>query len=275
MAEVWRVVAMASYIIRGGEEGKARLGIISEVLEPSSTGLLRTAGIAEGFRCLDVGCGGGNTALSMARIVGPTGRVVGIDMDPVKMSLAARDAAAQNLTNVEFRTGDATALDEDAEYDLVYARVLLTHLADPDEVLARMVRATKPGGPVVLEDLDHTAVFCHPRCAALERYVELYNELSRRRGGDPEIGPKLVGLMRRAGLEHIRVGVVQPVFLEGQAKRIHQLTLDNIADAVLATGLADAQGVEALKAELDAYADDPDTMVSFPRIFQVIGRRPQ
>jgi hypothetical protein len=65
------------------------------------------------------------------------------------------------------------------------------------------------------------------------------------------------------------------VFLEGQAKRIHQLTLENIADAVLATGLADAQGVEALKAELDAYTGEPATMVSFPRIFQVIGRRPR
>jgi SAM-dependent methyltransferase len=265
---------MASYIIRGGEEGRARLGVISEVLEPSSTGLLRTAGIAEGLRCLDLGCGGGHTAVAMARLVGTTGRVVGIDMDAVKVSLAERAAAAQNLPNVEFRTGDATALNDDGEYDLVYARVLLTHLADPEKVLARMVRAVKPGGPVVLEDLDHTAVFCHPHCAALDRYIELYNELSRRRGGDPEIGPKLVGMMRRAGLDHFAVGVVQPVFLDGQAKRIHQLTLENIADAVLATGLADVKEVETLTAELDAYTDDPDTMVAFPRIFQVIGRRP-
>jgi SAM-dependent methyltransferase len=264
---------MTSYIIRGGEEGKARLGVINEALEPSSMGVLRTAGIAEGYRCLDLGCGGGDMALSMARMVGPTGRVVGIDMDPVKMSLATQAAAEQELANVEFRTGDVTGLNDDAAYDLVYARLLLTHLVDPDEVVARMARAVTPGGPVVLEDLAHSALFCHPPCPAIDRYVELYGELSRGRGGDPEIGPKLVGLMRRAGLEDVRVGVVQPVFLAGRAKRIIQLTLENIADGLLAAGLADAEEVDALMAQLDAYTDDPDTLVSFPRIFQVIGRR--
>lgn len=143
----------------------------------------------------------------MARMVGPTGQVLGIDMDPVKIDLARRDAADDELAAVEFRTGDATALDADGEFDLVYARFLLTHLREPTATLHRMVRAVKPRGVVVIEDLDHSAVFAYPHCAALEEYLKIYDRIAMLRGGDPAIGPKLPGLLRGVGLVDVRLNV--------------------------------------------------------------------
>ena len=137
-----------------------------------------------------------------------------------------------------------------------------------------MVAAVEPSGLVVVEDLDHTAVFSYPPSPALERYVELYDEVARQRGGDPAIGPKLPGMLRRAGVDDLRVRVLQPVFMTGDAKRIHQITLVNVADALTAAGMATTEDIAALGAGLSAYADDPDTMISFPRIFQVHGRKP-
>src|SRR4029078_7636063 len=180
---------MVNYVIRGGEEGRARLSVIGDALAASTAALLGSAKLGAGMRCLDLGGGGGDVPRMMARAVGPGGHVVGIDMDAVKVGLAQQDARDQRLAHAEFRTGDAAALDADSEYDLVYARLLLTHLNDPEATLRRMIAAAVPGGVVVVEDLEHSAVFAFPNCPALDRYVELYNELASRRGGDPDIGP--------------------------------------------------------------------------------------
>jgi SAM-dependent methyltransferase len=267
-------VVVTSYVIRGGHEGKARMSVISRALECSTLALLGAAGLAPGICCLDLGCGGGDVSLAMARIVGPTGRVVGIDMDPVKMDLARRDATDAQLANVEFVTADATTLDADAAYDLVYARFCLTHLVEPAQTLERMVRAVRPGGKVVVEDLDHTAVFAVPRCRAIDEYVQIYNETCRRRGGHPDIGPELRTLFRAAGLEDVQISMVQPVFADGEAKHVHDITLANVTEAVLASGLMSATQLEALREQIVAFAHDPDTIVAFPRIYQVVGRRP-
>jgi SAM-dependent methyltransferase len=265
--------AVVDYVIRGGEEGRARLSVIGEALAASTAALLESADLGAGMRCLDLGCGGGDVTLMMARAVGPGGHVVGIDMDAVKVRLAQQDARNHGLGHVEFRTGDAAALDANSEYDLVYARLLLTHLNDPEATLRRMIAAVEPGGVVVVEDLEHSAVFAYPKCPALDRYVGLYNDLACRRGGDPDIGPKLPGLLRRCGLDDIHLCLTQPVFLDGPAKRIHNVTLENVKESLLATGVATAIQITSLAAELETYADTPGTIVAFPRIFQLHGRR--
>ena len=82
---------MSSYVIRGGAAGKARLSVISHALETSTAALLDSAGVREGMRCLDLGCGGGDVTLALARLVGPSGEVVGIDMDTVKLAISRTD----------------------------------------------------------------------------------------------------------------------------------------------------------------------------------------
>ena len=66
--------------------------MVSQALEPSTAALLDGAGVREGMRCLDLGCGGGDVTLALARLVGPSGRVIGIDMDAVEIELAQQDA---------------------------------------------------------------------------------------------------------------------------------------------------------------------------------------
>jgi len=134
-----------------------------------------------------------------ARLEGPHGSVVGIDIDGVKLSLAQQEAEHERLTNVAFQVRDATALDALGTYDLVYARFLLTHLRDPQMMVQQMVRAAKPGGVIVVEDLDHAAIFCHPACAALDRHIRLYNQVVRLKGADPEIGPSCRSCCGRPG----------------------------------------------------------------------------
>ena len=97
---------------------------------------------------------------------------------------------------------DADDLDYGEGFDLVYARLLLTHLNDPLDTLQRVVKAAKPSGVIVIEDMDHSAIFCHSACTALEQYIALYDQLACMKGAYREIGPKLPALFRQAGLEN-------------------------------------------------------------------------
>src|SRR5438874_2523697 len=79
-----------TYVLRGGNKGAERLRLLAAVKWPATKTLLDMVGLQEGMHCLDVGCGTGAVTLQMAEIVGPTGRVVGIDMDERGLGLTRR-----------------------------------------------------------------------------------------------------------------------------------------------------------------------------------------
>ena len=264
---------MSRYVISGGKDGKERLKLLSQVMAPTTSQLLKTAGIGEGMTCLDVGCGGGFVTRLLADFVGPRGKVVGTDMDNVILALAREDVEAERLENVEFRHADASVCQDEAAYDLVYARFLLTHLSEPEKCLDTMLKACKPGGLIVIEDIDFTGNFCYPRFPAYERYTELYQEVVRRRGGDPNIGHKLPGMLRKAGVQDVRVSVAQPAHLEGEGKLVTAITMMRIADSVISEGLAPQDEVDRVIAELNEVASNPEFLMGLPRIFQSWGRR--
>jgi 2-polyprenyl-3-methyl-5-hydroxy-6-metoxy-1,4-benzoquinol methylase len=139
----------ARYTIAGGAAGKQRLDVLARVCEPGTRVLLDNVGIGAGARCLDIGCGGGHVSRELAQRAGLGGSVLGVDLDETVLELARADVVAVGITNVEFRCDDAANLDE-ASYDVVFARFLLSHVADPALVVERMVRALKPGGAAIV-----------------------------------------------------------------------------------------------------------------------------
>jgi ubiquinone/menaquinone biosynthesis C-methylase UbiE len=262
------------YLIRGGLDGRVRLRVLARVMWPSTRELLARVGVPEDARCLDVGCGGGDVTIPLARLA-PRGQVVGTDVDEVKLELARAEALAAGVENVEFRLEDVTEPPRRAEwFDLVYARFLLTHLPDPAEVVARLVARLQPGGVLVVEDIDCSGHFCHPESAAFRRYVELYTMAARARGGDPGIGPRLPSLLAEAGLDVLGMHVVQPAGFHGDVTIIAPLTLEAIGDAAVGAGLATAEELARLLDDLSAFARTPGTVSSIPRVVQAWGRRP-
>ena len=261
------------YVIRGGQEGKRRLELLGRIMWPTTFQLLQRTGIRAGMRCLDIGCGGGDVTLGLARLAGPVGKVVGIDMDVMKLEAARQEAARQNLANVEFRQANVYEWSEDGVYDRIYARFLLTHLPDPPAALASMRHALRPGGRLIIEDIDFSGSFCHPPCAAYERYVELYRSVVRRRKGDADIGPKLHGLLVQGGFQSVHLQLVHPFHVDQEGKELSLSTLINIAEAVLAEGLADQAEMDRVIAELEAFTNDLTTVLSLPRVFQAWGGR--
>lgn len=260
------------YVIRGGVEGRERLRLLSEVMGPSTRALLADVGIAAGSVCLDVGCGGGDVTFELARTAGPTGRAVGVDFDETKLDIARRESAQQGLSNIAFEAQDVTEWEPREPFDVVYARFLLTHLAKPGGLIAAMRRHIRPGGVLVVEDVDFRGHFAEPNCRALSRYVEFYTKTVQTRGADPNIGPRLPGLLREAGFEDIQMKLVHPAALEGGIKLLACVTLESIAEAVLDDSLTTEEELRETIEELYAFARDPHTVLGGPRVFQAWGR---
>lgn len=265
---------MSTYVLRGGSEGAKRLRVLAEVSWPATERLLKTVEVRDGWKCLDVGCGNGHVAIKLAGMVGPAGRVVGEDFDSAVLE-EAREEAAQAGAKVEFRQRAVSDLQEGEGYNLVYARFLLSHLADPAEGLASLIRASSPGGLIVVEDVDFQSCFSWPPSPAVERYGELYRETAIRLGADPLIGPKLVGMFLDAGLLDVRFEAIQPLFREGDGKQMPQITLEHIREKVVAQGLAGHEEIIRVVEELDQLRQDPKSIMGHPRIFQVWGHRPR
>jgi len=195
-------------------------------------------------------------------------------MDEVKLQIAREEAAACGASNVEFHSLDFRQHAADGTYDVVYARFLLTHLPDPASAGRAFFDYVRPGGIVAVEDIDFSGNFTFPPSPAAERYSELYVATVLRRGADPNIGPKLPSLLIDAGFADVGVAVVQPVGLTGEAKLLNPITMQGIADAVVADDLASREEIDRLVEELFSFAADPRTLAGLPRVVQAWGRRP-
>jgi len=238
----------------------------------STSSLLADVGISMGSICLDVGCGGGDVTFELARAVGPTGRAVGVDLDEIKLGIARQEAAQHGFSNITFEARDVTGWEPGEQFDVIYARFLLTHLRDPAALVAALRQKLRPGGVIIVEDIDYRGHFAEPHCGALTRAVEFYTKLVQARGSDPHIGPRLPRLLRESGLEDVQMKLFHPAAFRGAIKRLICVTLESIADAVLADGLATEQELQETIEELYSFAHDPHTVLGGPRIFQAWGR---
>lgn len=261
-----------NYVLQGGDLGAQRLRLLAEVKWPTTKILLDRIGLRPGMDCLDMGCGAGGVTLRMAEAVQPGGRVTGVDFDEPCLTLARLEANRLGL-DIAFQIASVDRFEERSAYDLVYARFLLTHLSEPKSALERMVQAARPGGVVVVEDIQFTGHFSYPASPAFDRYVRLYQDVVRHKGGDSNIGPRLLGMFLDAGLIDVELEVIQPTYREGSGKKIASVTMEHIRGSLVAAGLASDEEIDAIVAEINSFADDPQTILSLPRIFQVWGKR--
>jgi SAM-dependent methyltransferase len=263
----------SSYIIRGGQDGRARLSVLARVMAASTGALLDRLGALDGRTVVDAGCGGGDVSFELARRVGPGGRVVGLDMDGEKLALARAEAEALGLSNIDFvQTSVLDPWPADGA-DLVHARFLLTHVPGPETVLARARAALRPGGAIAVQDIDYEGQFCDPPCEAFDTAGELYAEAALHAGGDPFIGRRLRRLLEQTGFTSVQADLAQPFGRGGDVADLPCLTFDAIGAAIERAGLATRPAIERISRELWAFARTPGTTLSTPRVFQAWGRR--
>jgi SAM-dependent methyltransferase len=261
---------MAEYTLGSGVEAKQRLNRLARLCRPATLALLESAGIRPGYYCLDVGSGSGDVTLDMARLVGPLGKVVGLDMDDTVVRLAREDAISQGVENVEFRTQSAESLSETG-YDLVYARFLLAHLGNPTKVLKDMVSALQPGGVLVIEDGEFSASFSYPPDEAFTRFVRWSCETVRRRGANLNIGPTLPMSLGTIGLSPVTISLSQVPLSLSEDKEVFSVAMQQRRPAMLSEGVVTEEEFDEAYAKLRAFAAQPENIIAMPRVWQVCG----
>ncbi len=159
--------------------------------------------LRSGMCILEVGCGTGAIAREVAVKVAPA-EVIAIDREEAQLRTARRLAADQGIANLRFQRGDAADLHlSDGEFDGVYCRFLLEHVAGPLEVVREMMRAVKPGGWVCAFEWENGCSVHYPETPAIERLWQALYDLQAGGGGHPWIARNLYEVMLRAGLRQV------------------------------------------------------------------------
>ena len=189
------------YIHGTAPEEQQRLSLLNRLLNDAALPRLELIG---GEKILDVGSGLGQFTRAMAREVGPSGRVIGVERSLEQLMEARRLAVAEQEEQlVDFRQGTATALplrrEEWGSFDIVHTRFLLEHVTDPLAVVRMMVEAARPGGKIILQDDDHEVLRIHPEPDGFYDLWEAYARSYLKVGNDPYVGRRLVSLLHKSG----------------------------------------------------------------------------
>jgi SAM-dependent methyltransferase len=232
---------------------RERLALLTQLADPSTTQRLGRLGVGPGWRCLEVGAGDGSVARWLATRVGPEGRVVATDLN-------TRFLAGHGLPNLEVRTHDLMADGlEVGRYDLVHCRFVLMHLPDPLGALQRLAAAVRPGGWLLVEEMDAGSFgatdLAHPRAAGFDRRMQTLLATLRTTGTvDSYFGRRLPALVERQGLQDLgHDGVTFTGRGRGPLACNRQMTLQLFRARCVAAGVL----TEADFEELDRALDDP------------------
>jgi ubiquinone/menaquinone biosynthesis C-methylase UbiE len=235
--------ASPQYVLGRSEVESQRLIKQATFLRPSTERVFRKAGISEGMRVLDLGCGAGDVSFLAAELVGPTGSVVGIDVDPGVLAVARARANERGLTWVKFEERAVDTFTTTELFDAVVGRFVLIYQADPVATLRHVSRLVRSGGLVVMQEPDFRVGIATAPTVALWQQVQHWIAETFRRGGvHYDIGGRLYHVFRLAGLpgpallEHISAGggaTMRP-FCENSAEIVRSL-LPRIEQFGLAT----------------------------------------
>jgi SAM-dependent methyltransferase len=214
-----------------------------------------------GMRLLDVGCGPGSITVGLAQSLAP-GEVVGIDIRPEPIAQARAVAQERGVANVRFEVGSVYELPfPDATFDAAFAHQVLIHLREPGHALAEMRRVLRPGGVVGVCDLDFGASVQFPLTPLGEQRRALLLQVLRHNGGDPLRGRSDRQLLHDAGFARSEAGATAQAAGKLEETRrsatLMKAVWQGVAQTALAQGWADQVSLDAMLADVDAWAEQP------------------
>ena len=248
-----------------------RLRIQGDAMAPDCRVMLDRIGVSPGWNCLDIGCGPGGITDLLSERVGPSGHVVGLDMDEQFLVHARGNAPA----NVEFCRGDAYGSDLPAgTFDLVHMRFVASTAGDPERLIREAMRLVRPGGVVALQEPDASTLNCQPPHPAWDKLKTALLGAFAGVGADLTLARRLYALARQAGLADVQY---RP-FLIGVRSTDEIVdylpsTVESLRGTVLRLGLLSQMELESALTACRNHLRDPGTVFTMYTVAQVWGRK--
>ena len=201
-------------------------------------------------------------------MVGPTGQVVAVELDPKFLSEAERPNV--RIMRADIRTAQLPQL----SFDLVHARYVLIHLSDSEVALWKMFDSLKPGGWLVLEEPDFSAsrgiTGDEQELVSLCKINQAIEQMYATRGMDYALGLKLPVLMQRRGLRHLTVENDAPLCAGGYwMATVMKMSAKQLGEKYLATGVVGQSDL----GRYCRFADDPSSWASYYATIAVSGQK--
>ena len=219
--------------------------------------------LEHGRRLLDVGCGPGTITAELAALVAP-GEVVGIDAS-AEVVARAGELGNSRAPNLRFEVGDVYVLGwPDASFDVVHAHQVLQHLSDPVAALREMRRVLVTGGLLAVRDSDYGAFTWFPESPGLDRWLELYHQITERNQAEADAGRRLGGWVRAAGFDDVTVSTSTWTFADPESRAwwgdmwADRVLQSAFRDQAVAYGLTTDDELADLSAAWRSWASAPD-----------------
>jgi precorrin-6B methylase 2 len=260
------------YVLPLAETELDRYRLMAEAARRDEAALWAAAGIAAGARVADIGCGPGAITVELAEIVGPSGLVIAVDEDEAALRVASDVVQSRRIQNVTTRSGKATATGiEAASIDTAIIRHVLAHNGgDEQAIINHAASLVRPGGSVLVVDVDLTAQRYLPEDADLVDLHQRYVNMHRDRGNDPTVGLRLGELVRRSGLDLVNHCGWYLMLPATPGRRPPAWVA---RDAIAAAGHASPDDVQRWSAALDRIDHRSAPPTIFVSVFAATGAR--
>jgi len=263
--------AASTYLLdNASEKAGTRMDVLARLYDPTSRRVLESTGLAPGWRCLEVGGGGGSVARWMAERVGPAGSVLCTDLD-TRIIEQDRAAAGANLEVVRHDIAQ-DPLPADS-FDLAHARLVMIHVPQRELALEKMFKSLKPGGWLVIEDFDSASVQPDARVSRFETPLPTAEAVRKylTRHQDGYYGRRLHGRFRELGLDDVFAEGRMVMFdRQNGGADLMRVNFEQIGAEVIAAGLITRQQIDADLATLER----DEFAIPSPTLWSVIGRKP-
>jgi len=251
------------------------LALHAKVWEAESEVMLYHIGVDKGWHCVDLGCGPQGLLGPLSRRAGATGSVLAVNQTEPLVKAAWQFTKKEHLENVNVLLADPTCTGlPAASADFCHARFMVAENGQADSLLEEMLRLTRPGGYIALQEPDSSCWSCFPPSPEWKRLKSAITQLYTESGGDLSAGTRTFGMLKRLGLKDVNIrAAVMPLYNCHPYMRWPIHLAESLKPRMIASGIIKEDEFESLLYEYSRHLDHPDTVVISFVMTQVWGQK--
>ncbi|MBL8064317.1 MAG: methyltransferase domain-containing protein [Chthonomonadaceae bacterium] len=264
------------YVLGTTDEEIERLALQHRVWRPWASRAWEKAQVSTGQRILDVGAGPGMATVDLAQIVGPMGRVTALELSAKFVEFGRVRCSHFGLDNVDFLQHDLSSDTElPLHQDLAWCRWVLSFVADPELVVAKLAGSLRTGGRLVIHEyLVYSTWRFMPPLPHQDRFMRMTEENWKSAGGDPDVGLRLPAMLSKAGL---RVKSIEPILFaicpKDYAWNWPVKWVESSGKRLVEDGALSSAELESTLSEFTQIAADPNFRMLSPSVVEIIAEK--